>query len=121
MTTELDYNEVFKFMQEFGINVLNQFNELIIDVPSNTYADIKECETIEDVKMIVVFNLCRPIGKGLEKKKANLLLEKLNGYFQTELSRDDLHLMYAELCYRDKFEEFKDFIRRGFPIDELRN
>lgn len=69
MTPKLDYNKVFRFMQDFRINVLNQFNELIIDVPSNTYADIKECESIEDVKMRVVFNLCRPIGKGLERNK----------------------------------------------------
>ena len=120
MTIKLDYNEVYQFMQDFGINNLNQFNELIIDVPSNTYADIKECKNIEDVKMRVVFNLCRPIGKGLEKKQANRLLEKFNKYFHTELSREDLHLMYAELCYRSEFERFKDFIKRGFPIEELR-
>lgn len=121
MTTKLDYNEVYRFMQEFGIDVLNRFNELIIDVPSNTYASITECENIEDVKMRVVFNLCRPIGKGLEKKQANRLLEKLNKYFHTELRREDLRLMYSELCYRSKFEEFKDFIKRGFPIEELRD
>jgi|SRR5690625_4966787 len=107
-------------MQDFGIDVLNRFNELIIDVPSNTYATIEECENIEDVKMRVVFNLCRPIGKGLEREQANRLLEKLNKYFQTELSREDLLLMYSKLCYRSKFEYFKDFIKRGFPIEELK-
>jgi len=75
-------------MQNYGINVSNQFNELIIDVASNTYADIKECENIEDMKMVVVFNLCRQIGKGLEK---------LNKYFHTELSREDLHFGYPSL------------------------
>lgn len=120
MTTKLDYTEVFQFMQDFGIDILNRFNELIIDEPTNTYATISECENIEDVKMRVVFNLCRPIGKGLEIKQANRLLKKFNEYFQTELTREDMRLMYGELCYRDKFEEFKDFIKRGFPIEELR-
>jgi len=70
--------------------------------------------------MVVVFNLCRQIGKGLEKKQANRLVEKLNKYFHTELSGEDLHLIYLELCYWSKFEDFKDFIKRGFPIEELR-
>lgn len=121
MDGKLDYNEVYRFMQDFGIDALNRFNELIIDVPTNTYATIEECEDVEDVRMRVVFNLCRPIGKGLEKEQANMLLRKLNNYFKTELTRENLRLMYGELCYRSKFEEFKCFIRRGFPIEELQS
>lgn len=33
----LDYNEVFDFMQEFGIDLINRYQELIIDEPTNTY------------------------------------------------------------------------------------
>lgn len=121
MNSKLNYNEVFQFMQDFGIDFLNRFNEMIIDYETNTYADIKECEDIEDVKMRVVFNLCRPIGKGLELPKANMLLRKFNTYYSTELTRDDMRLMYGELCYRHKFDELKDFIKRGFPIEELKD
>ncbi|MET3657872.1 hypothetical protein [Sporosarcina psychrophila] len=120
MTGKLDYNEVFQFMKDFGINVLNQFEELIIDVKTNTYATISDCKDIEDVKTKVVFNLCRPIGKGLEKKDADRLLEKFNRYFKVELTKEDMRLMYGELCFMNKLADFKSFIQRGFPMSELR-
>jgi hypothetical protein len=116
----LDYNEVFQFMREFGIDFINRYYELIIDEPTNTYVSIQTCKDIEDVKTYVVFALCRPIGKGLDKKPATRLLNRLNNYFGTELTREDMRLMYAELCYTDKLDEFKDFMKRGFPIDELK-
>lgn len=116
----LDYNEVFQFMKEFGINILNQHNELIIDNRWNIYTCINNCKNIEDVKTYVVFALCRPIGKGLDEKDAKRLLRKVNKYFKTNLTRQDVLLMYAELCYSSKVEEFKSFIQRGFPIEELK-
>lgn len=115
----LDMNEVVKFMEEFEIDMLNRFGELIIDYPTNTYATISECQNMEDVKMRVVFNLCRPIYKGLDEKDSKRLLRKLNAYFLTNLTKEDLGLMYRDLCYRDKFDDFKDFIKRGFPVWEL--
>lgn len=107
-------------MKSYGIHTLTYNKELIIDEPTNTYAYIGDCENIEDVEMRVVFNLCRPIGKGLELREANMLLKRLNDYYSTNLSREDMRLMYGELCYRHKFDEFKSFIRRGFPIEELK-
>ena len=107
-------------MKEFDIDILNKYEELIIDEPSNTYTTIKNCKSIEDVKTHVVFSLCRPIGKGLEIRTANRLLKNLNKYFNVSLTREDMRLMYQELCYIDKLEQFKDFIKRGFPVDELR-
>ncbi|PKH09826.1 hypothetical protein [Planomicrobium sp. MB-3u-38] len=119
MNEELDYSEVFKFMQEFQVDYLNRYQEMIIDEPTNTYVSIKTCKDMDDVKTFVVFALCRPIGKGLEKRKANMLLKRVNQYFEMDLTREDMHLMYGELCYLDKFEKFKDFIKRGFPMHEL--
>jgi hypothetical protein len=116
----LDYNEVFRFMREFGIDVINKFDELIIDMTTNTYTYIGDCKDIEDIKTRVVFSLCRPIGKGLEERHAKRLLKNFNKYFEVDLTREDLLLMYQELCYTSKSEEFKDFIKQGFPIDELR-
>lgn len=115
----LDYNEVFQFMKEFGIDILNSYEELIIDEPSNTYTSIKYCQNIEDVKTHVVFSLCRPIGKGLNDRAASRLLKKLNKYFGVNLTKNDMLLMYQELCYESKLQEFKEFIKRGFPIEEL--
>ncbi len=116
----LDFNEVVKFMREFGVDLLNRYGELIIDEPTNTYVYINPCKDIEDVKTYVVFALCRPIGKGLDKKDANRLLRRINKYFKVNLSREDMRQMYAQLCYTDKLDDFKDFIKRGFPIDELK-
>lgn len=116
----LNYNEVIQFMKDFEIDFLNRYDELIIHEPTNTYSTIKGCKDIEEVKLCVVYAICRPIGKGLEKKDANRLLHKFNKYFKVNLSRKDFLLMYAKLCYIDKFEEFKYFMRRGFPINELR-
>lgn len=116
----MNYSEVFEFMMEFEIDVLNRFNELIIDVKTNTYTFIGECKDIDDVKTRVVFALCRPIGKGLEESDAHRLLGKFNKYFKVELTREDMLLMYQELCYQSKIEEFKDFVKRGFPLEELK-
>jgi hypothetical protein len=116
----LDYNEVLQFMKEFKIDFLNRSHELIIDEPTNTYVDINTCETIEDVKTHVVYALCRPIGKGLNDRDASRLLGRLNRYFNKSLTQSDMLRMYVELCYISKLEEFKDFIKRGFPIEELK-
>jgi hypothetical protein len=92
---------------------------LIIDQPTNTYTTINQCKDIEDVKTHVVFSLCRPIGKGLEDKVATRLLKQVNNYFNVDLTKDDMRLMYQELCYTSKLDEFKSFIKRGFPMNEL--
>jgi hypothetical protein len=117
----LDYNEVFQFMKDFGIDYINRYNELIIDETTNTYVGIRYCNNIDDVKTYVVFALCRPIGKVLEDKPAKRLLNRFNNYFGTELTREDMLLMYGELCYESKLGEFRDFIKRGFPMSELKN
>jgi len=116
----LNYNEVFQFMREFGVDFINSGEELIIDEPTNTYAYIKNCKDIEEVKTRVVFSLCRPIGKGLDDKTAKMLLKRVNEYFNVNLTRQDMRLMYGELCYVHKLDELKSFIDRGFPIEELK-
>lgn len=119
MTNSLDFNEVVKFMKEFGVDLLNRYGELIIDEPTNTYVTITECKDIEDVKTYVVFALCRPIGKGLGEQASSRLLNRLNNYFDISLTKKDCLLMYQDLCYVSKLEQFKDFIKRGFPMEEL--
>lgn len=119
MEQTLDYNEVFTFMKEFQADFINRYNELIIDQPTNTYASLNECKSIEDVKAKVVFALCRPIGKGLQPAPAKRLLKRVNEYFKVELTKEDMHLMYQKICYSSKFDEFKDFVQRGFPMQEL--
>jgi hypothetical protein len=119
MEKELDYNEVFKFMVDFGIDFINRYGELIIDQPTNTYTTIKQCKDMEDVKTHVVYALCRPIGKGLEDKPATRLLNRINAYFNVQLTKQDMKLMYNQLCYVQKLDEFKSFIQRGFPMNEL--
>lgn len=120
MAEGLDYNEVFKFMKEFNIDILNRYEELIIDEPTNTYTNISRCRNLDDIKLQVVYTLCRPIGKGLDNRTATRLLKNLNTYFKSNLTKEDMRLMYQELCYETKLAEFKDFIKRGFPMDELR-
>lgn len=116
----LDYNEVFQFMREFEVDLLNRYNELVIDEPTNTFASIKHCQDIEEVKANVVMALCRPISKGLESRASTRLLKRINDYFSVNLTKQDMLLMYNELCYESKKEEFKDFVKRGFPMEELR-
>lgn len=119
MENTLNYLEVLAFMKKFGADFINANNELIIDERTNTYVGLHDCKNMEDVKVMVVFALCRPIGKGLEKKDATRLLKKVNAYFGLELTREDMRLMYGELCYLHKLDAFKSFIDRGFPIAEL--
>lgn len=115
----LNYNEVISLMKDFGIDHLNRFDELIIDEHTNTYVYIGGCSNIDQVKTRVVYALCRPIGKVLDIKNANRLLDKLNKYFELNLTRKDCLLMYQELCYDRKLEEFEKFIKDGFPIYKL--
>ena len=115
----LDYNEVFQFMQEYGINILNQWNELIINNHWNIYTNLNGCSNIEDVKAQVILAVCRPIGKGLDEKDAERELEKVNKYFVADLTRKDMRLIYTHLCYSDKLEEVKEFIKNGFPMATL--
>lgn len=121
MTGNLNYNEVNQFMKDFKIDVLNRFDELIIDVHTNTYTYIGDCKNIDEVKTRVVYSLCRPIGKVLKIPDAMRLLENFNSYFKLELTREDMRLMYQKLCYMSKLEMFNDFIKRGFPMQELEN
>jgi len=116
----LDYNDVFQFMKEFEANSLNRFGELIIDEPTNSYVIIKNCRDIEELKLYVVYSICRPIGKGLQENNAKRLLRKFNKYFKVNLTRSDFRLIYAELCYESKLGELKDFIKRGFPVKDLK-
>lgn len=76
---------------------------------------------MEDVKAKVLMSMCRPIGKGLELKHANRLLDRFNKYFNTNLTREDMRKIYCDLCYSSKLEENKDFIKRGFPMHELKD
>ncbi|WP_214783325.1 hypothetical protein [Exiguobacterium sp. S3] len=119
MNENLKVNEVFQFMREFGVDLINRYGDLIIDEPTNTYTSITNCNDMDDVKTSVVFALCRPICKGLKERDANRLLERVNSYFHAELTRNDMSRLYEELCYVDKFTDFKEFIQRGFPMSEL--
>lgn len=115
----LDYNQVFRFMNEFGIDYLNRFNELIIDEQHNIYTTLNHCQDIKDVETSVVYALCRPIGKGLSTGHAKRLLKKINKYFKVDLTVEDMRQLYVSMCYLNKFDEFKSFISRGFPMSEL--
>lgn len=117
---ELNLNEVFQFMQEFKCDFINRFCEIIIDETTNTYVSINECKSLDDVKARVLMAMCRPIGKGLEINNANRLLDRFNTYFNTDLTRKDMRKIYVDLCYSSKLEENKEFIRRGFPVHELK-
>ena len=119
MATTLDYNEVVQFMKDFKVDLINRYDDLIIDQPTNTYVTINNCKDIDDVKTRVVYALCRPIGKGLKDKDATRLLNRVNEYFNTLLTKEDMRLLYEKLCYASKLEEFKSFIQRGFPMNEL--
>lgn len=116
----LNYGEVFKFMQDYGCDFINARNELIIDAESNTYTGLKDATTIDHVKAKVLMNVCRPIYKGLPTKQAKRFLEKFNRYFNTELTREDMGLIYQHLCYGHMIVENMDFIHRGFPMYELK-
>ncbi len=117
---DINYNEVMQFMKKFEVDLINRFDELIIDEPTNTYVSIKNCKDIKDVEIYVVFALCRPIGKGLSSTESSRLLNRVNKYFDASLSKEDMRLMYQELCYASKLDKLKDFIKRGFPIEELK-
>ena len=107
-------------MKEFEADSLNRFGELIIDEPTNSCVIIKNCKDIEELKLYVIYSICHPIGKGLQENNAKRLLYKFNKYFKVNLTRSDFRLMYTELCYEPKLGELKDFIKRGFPVKDLK-
>lgn len=121
MGETLDLREVVRLMSEFEVEFLTPRGEFIFDYETNTFADISQCKDVEDVETTVILALCRPIGKGLKVSEANTLLKNINDYFYSNLTRDDMHTIYAKLCDRDKFEDLKSFVKRGFPMHELKN
>ncbi|MFK3936591.1 hypothetical protein ACI2JA_03620 [Alkalihalobacillus sp. NPDC078783] len=121
MKVELNLNEVYQFMKDFKIDYLNNRDELIIDDNTDTYVSISDCRTIDEVKTWVVFAMSRPIGKGLQSKDAERLLKRLNDYFNVNLTRKDMRSIYIVLCYIGKVKEFEEFIKRGFPMEDLNN
>jgi hypothetical protein len=119
MTKKIDYNQVFEFMQKFNADFINRFEEMIIDRKNNIWIPLKECNNLEDIETWAIMVLCRPIGKALEDKDAKRLLKRVNDYFQSNLSTRDMRIIYGELCYREKIGDMKEFIKRGFPMEEL--
>ena len=116
----MNYDQIMSLMRLFPIDYLNRFDELIIDEKTNIYSYIGGCESIEDVEACLILSLCRPIGKGLDKNDANRLLERVNGYFCVELTREDMLSIYTHLCYADYVKQVKKFIEDGFPIDRIK-
>lgn len=120
MSESLDYNEVFQFMKKSGSDYINRFGEMIVDNKTNIYFMLEGCRSLEDLEAKFVLVTCRPIGKGLEDKDAKRMLKRVNKYFSTCLTQEDMHTVYAELGYVSKLNEIKDFIKRGFPMGELK-
>lgn len=120
MSEKLDLKQVVRLMSEFEVEFLTPRGEFIFDYETNTFADISQCKDVEDVETTVILALCRPIGKALKASEANALLKNINDYFYSNLTRDDMDTIYAELCYRDKFEDLKSFVKRGFPMHEIK-
>lgn len=116
----LDYNEVFSFMKDFGADFLKSSDEIIIDEQTNTYTYIGKCKNIDEVITNVVYAISRPIGKGLEEEDAKRILHKFNKYFKVNLKKNDFRIIYTELCYPNKLDEFSRFIKDGFPIEKIK-
>lgn len=120
MAKKVDYEEVFEFMSEFGVAIMTHKKELILDEKNNVFATVEGCSDMWEVKTRVTSAVCRPIGKGLSVRDANRLLEKFNKYFKSKLTREDMLLIYQKLDYERTMNEFKGFVKRGFPMNELK-
>lgn len=115
---ELDFDEVIQFMESFQCNFINSRGELIIDHKTNTFTNFENCKTIKDLEAKVLMAVSSALS-GDEQKKRKYLLVNLNRYFKTNLSFDDMEMIYSKLCYFNKIEENKLFIAEGFPMEEL--
>ncbi|MEX3623760.1 hypothetical protein [Viridibacillus arvi] len=115
---ELDFNEVIEFMDAFQCDFINRQGDLIIDHKTNTFTNFNNCKTIKDLEAKVVMAVSAALSGG-ERKKRKYLLVNFNRYFKTSLSFDDMERIYSKLCYTSKLEENKQFIAKGFPIEEL--
>lgn len=117
---ELDFNEVVDFMRAFQCDFINSQGELIIDHKTNTFTNFNNCKTIQDLEAKVVMAVSSALSGGRcnSNKHKNILLN-FNRYFKTKLSFDDIELIYSKLCYWNKIEENKEFIAKGFPMEEL--
>lgn len=120
MENTLNYLEVLSFMRAFDADFITAKNELYVDERTNVFISLHDCKTIEDVEYKVIYELCRPIGFGLEKREAKRLLKKINNFYNVKLSRKDMRTLYSKMCFVDTEDAFKSFISRGFPMGELR-
>lgn len=117
----LTHSEIIRFMRNFECDFINHNDEMIIDLDYNIYFCIDICDSVQDLEANTLLALCRPIGKGIEKRKRKWreLLERFNDYFGTQLTREDMCEIYVHLCYSRMGEAVKKFIADGFPMDRI--
>lgn len=119
---ELDYNDVIQLMRDFGAESINEYNEVIFDSQHNIYASISHCESTEDVRATFFYALVRPICKQYVNTFGPGMLKTIvNPLFRTNLTVDDMRTIYRQLCYPEKLDNLKHFIRDGFPMAEIKN
>lgn len=118
ITFELDFPEVLSFMKKFRCDFINSNGDLIIDKKTNTYTTFNGCKTIEDLEAKVLMSISAALSNRDPKRK--YLLDRINNYFNTHLTLNDMEIIYTKLCYYTKLEENKSFISKGLPVEELK-
>ena len=112
--------EILTVSRGFEADFINTNGEIILDQKTNTYAIVMDCESLDEVNMRMVFALARPIHKSFSTVKSKKFLNALNRYFGTALSKEDMEIIYQKLCYHRKQKEFTEFIKQGFPMENLK-
>lgn len=116
----LDYNAVIQLMRDFGAESINKHDEVIFDYQYNIYASIRHCKSYEDVQATFFYAHCRPIGKQYaDTFGPGMLKTTINPLFRSNLTVQDMRVIYRELCYPEKLENMKRFIQDDFPMDRI--
>lgn len=117
-----NYPYILEAMQKINMaSFINVRGEVIWDLDTNTYmSNVAYLDTCQ-IDTNIVWSLARPIYKGLKPRKAKFFLENLNRYFSTNLTQEDMGVIYRELCYQGTYDQFQKFVKDGLNMEGLKN
>ena len=126
-SNEQDLNECkLALLQAFPKSFMNENNELIAHLPSNTYLCLSDCKRPEDIECKVFEWFSRPAFKGApysqewrNRKFRKFMLDGVNNFLDTDFSKKDMEEIYLYLGNAIDHSKTVRFVESRFDFSVL--
>ena len=122
------FDMALALMAAFPGSFLYYNGEFIAHRRSNTYLNLKPCETIEDLQCRVLESFSRAAYKATPYKTASynenlhkFMLDGINKFLGTAFDQYDMELIYTYLGNRCNHQLTVEFVRSGYDMHLLYN